>query len=1685
MGDQIYLSGGSGLAAGTYTLLPSRYALLPGAFLITPKSSAPVGTAVTELDGSVLVSGHRSSSLTGASEQTVSSTFEIDSRAVINARAAYGVASANTFFPQSAISLDVASPRLPVDAGQVVFDATQSLAIPNTRGTLLAQPGTGGLGSIVDISSSSTTAINIYNSADPTNAPVAGDLNLDANALDSFGADSLLIGGFRTVTPTGIQVTVATESLTVNDAGAALTAPDVILVSGGSLTVDPNAVIASSPNSSVTAPLLHLSGDNAILRVSSDSNAQIVRSGVTAGTSGLNLTVGAGATIGSTLAAGNGASGTGLGSVILDSTSAASLDPQAVISASSVSLNAGQITLVLPTLDTPIATTLPGLVISSATLNKLQNTAQNFSLLSYSSLDIWGSGNIGDSPDASGNYQVKSLTLHAAEIRGFDNGGNAVNINAQNVALDDAPNGTSLGPVAGNTAQGTLAIQSQTVTLGVNPMAIDQFTQVTLSASDKILLGNGTGSLAVSGNLNLSTPLLTSAPIIPLTPLQELDGLAAPQATVQTISAGGVLTLQNPGGTVPTVAQGLGARVTLAGTSVTANSNVELPSGSLTVVATNGDVNVAGNLDLGGTTESIYSLTQYTPGGQVSLSSYTGSVHLNQGGTVNVSAPSAGGNAGSVAISAPSGTFTFAGSSILGAGSAGGAGGTFTLDVGSLANGNLSPLAQALNPVVAGAVAGDVYLGGFTQGQNIRIRTGDVTLDGITATDAFELSADNGSITIGTASGGGEIVSNSGLTDANGQPTASIDVSTHSNANGNKVLTNAGLTGGSIALNANGSVTLLAGSLLSVAAQTVNDAGQGGTVTLEAGDETNGHAPSTSTSRDGTTSQFGAGVAVVDIQTGSVIDLSVAQTTKTLDGSVINGGSGTLMLRAPQTTANTDVQINPINGTVINPSSIVIEGYQIFDASADGRIDNQETAVMNNGNTFAGAAGQPATASYSSMLNAIISGTGVNASLQNITLIEPGAEIINTNLDTAAAPTAGDLTLASNWDLSTFRFGPNNVAGDLTLRAGGNLVLDFGASLSDGFTQNPNSSLAVYGLWSDVLMASGPSWSYRLVSGADFGAADYHQVLPMTQTNSLVASAPNALTTNSGSLVVGLNTPFENFEDSQTQNTTAAIMSSFGGGLGFYQTIRTGTGNIDIASGHDVQLLNNVATIYTAGSQVQPGAGFDVPVLNDPTVNNNSNYNYPAIGGTIGNAQYSQTGGNITISAAGDIAHYRNFDPTTGLTQVATGIDGNPLMADSSKELPTNWLYRRGFANGSTFGTNVDRQVASTTWWIDFSNFFEGVGALGGGNVQVNAGGNISNVDVVVPTNAYMSQDAAGDAITPATGILNEVGGGDLTVRAGNNIDGGVYYVERGNASLFAGNSVITNATRNVVSTTTSPVNDLPITFYLGKGSIDISAQNNLLLGQTVNAFLQPQGINNTVNDKSYFSTYAATDSITASSLTGKVTIQDAFSPAIATDSNLVNFYIQQVSYGNQNDFSFSSPWLGLVESNITPFENVLSLMPPTLNVTSFSGDIDLEGNLTLSPSPVGTINLAAAGSVNAFQPIAVGATGILAWGSSQINLSDANPNSIPGVTTPLSYAPNSQLRITLATTNTTLFNPINNLFAVSGSTTGIYALLEPSRGCMPIFRSILPIPTARWARSISMIRRRSTSTRRPGMSMA
>ena len=1519
VGNQVYLVGGDGLAPGYYTILPARYALLPGAYLVTPQTSTPAQTTQNP-DGSVIMAGYRTNNL-NPNQQVVPTVtgFEVDSSTVVNSRAEYDISSANTFLKASAIADGEPVPRLPVDAGQLVFNATNALQIASGA-TLLGMAGTGGLGSTVDIGSSS----DIYIEPDGVSGP-SDALTLDANSLTGFGADSLLIGGIRgTAEASGTAVTAMTSNIYVdNNSSAPLTGPDIILVSKDNIDVAPGAVI-EQVGTLVNAPSLVIgnadtlgSGDGTSLRVSSDPTVGVTRLGVDTTDTAPSLTIGANAVI-------NGAT------VILDSTAGTTIDPSAAIdqgnNGQSLVLQSGQISFQLePNVSIPSNT---GLVISATSLAALQNSVQTLSLLSYSSIDFYGAGTLGEL-DAKGNPTAASLSLSAADLRGYDSDGGVVTLNAQNVAINNSIDQPLTGmppPLPSGAESNSLVINANTINFGANAFEIDGYSTTEMIAADG-MLATGTGSLRTAGALDLVTPLLTGAEGANYSFAASGGSLAVSQASI-------------PGKVA--VTGGLGASLALTGTSVSFGTTVATPSGTIAATATSGNVELQNGAVLTAAGEAITfsGVTKSSNGGQVDLTSNGGDVILDAGSQANVSAPSTGGNAGALNISAAGGTLTAVPGTMLGSAGTGGTGGNFNLVAGVI-----SDLSAITNPLDTGkfqslafeAVSGDVDVNGPV-GAAL----------GSSGASLFSLTADAGQITV------------------------------------DSTINASGTTGGTIDLYANGEVTLTNSAVLSVAAQQFNDAGQGGLVDLET---------------------RGAGTTGINIKAGSLVDLSVAANDNTdgtlnpalvAENAALGRTGGTLYLRAPQTQNSTSLQVDPISGMIKNAASIVAEGYKTY-TSTTGIIDNTaangdiEDAVAANVTIF-GASGTDTAITSALVGSTVNSGYASNSVLK----IEPGEEIVNPN---------GDLTLNSNWDLSSIRTA-SGLPGDLTIRASGNLA--FNGSLTDGFAYNAadveNVAASPY-TW-DVL--AGPSWSYRLVAGAAFTGtnaipANFGSVQSLAALGLDNSSLTNADYLN-GSLLLGKDIPV-GFNYKTTTATTAGP---------YAQLIRTGTGNITIDTGGSVDLLNQLVSIYTSGSLAPTLAGFTSPTPTPTNTFETTVYGQSIDPAPQYTAQYTENGGNVAINAQQDIVH---------LTQ----DDSGDLVPDTSLQFPTNWLYRRGATSApGVFDTTRANpsEEATTTWWINFSNFFEGVGTLGGGNVSLAAGGNIVNVDAVVPTNARLPfATPGGTPLADSASNLVELGGGDLTVTAGGTIMGGDYYVERGAAHIDANtiNSDDDTARISTYDIDNGASTPLPLTLFLGDGSISVNATNDVTVGSTANPFLLPQGIGNGFNDNSIFSTYAADASVNVSSLLGSITVQGGLYTGGSLPGSLSDAYLSNASgfvgkgVRSVVNSDNATPWTLTLDANgdgtgfnngVMAYTTFYDLSPPIFRATAYAGSIQYDSNQLLAPSTAGTLQLLAAASISGAYNSDIAGFGQV----STITISDADPSQLPSVTNPVGLGSSSIL---------------------------------------------------------------------------
>jgi filamentous hemagglutinin family protein len=1805
VGNEIYLAGGDGLAAGYYAILPSRYALLQGAYLVTPNGTSTPATTTVNADGSIDMAGYFTSGLNPNQGFVNVQGFQVASNSVVATRAQYKISSATTFLPAGAQASGQAVPRLPIDAGQLVFTATTGLDL---EGSLVGNAAPGGLGSIVDIGATEDIDI-VSDSSDKSSVP-NGDLALYADDLSAFGAGSLLIGGTRTTTSSGTVINPTTSAIYLNnDAADPLSGNEIILASKQAITLGSgSSIVQSGASAPGTQEYLTIgsastpgSGDGTLIRVSNDPDATFTRLGVNTADTTPALTIDANASL-----AGAG--------ITLDSTSSSTIDPTVAIdqvagvTGQGLVLSAGAINVETNT-NTPL-TNVTGLVIgNNATDNlsllSLESSISQLTLSSYSTINLYGNGTIG-TLNGQGQPVFKSLTLEGAGLYGYANASGStgnVTINAQSVTFNNTNNVSTTGIAPTQPATGaplSLAINAGKVVIGSNNFAIDGYTITTLGASDDII-GKGTGTLTTAGELDLETPLVT----------------ATAGSKIGLASTGGALTLDQTA--LSTTADsnqdapGLGATISLTGASINLAGKVSAPSGTINVAATAGNVNVlsSGVLNVAGSSETFGTATAYSSAGQINLTANSGgvagagNVAIGTGATLNVSAPTGGGNAGSLNVSA-SGALSFGDSGTSSAYVAGGTleatapngtAGSFNAMLGSVSSlylltkpltdggftsltfdvtsgsvtvdGPIGPAISANGPNTSGnglsffsltTEAGSITVDSSINASGVNGGTIDLyAQNGVTLTSNASLSVEGEQFNAAGQGGTVDIESRSGTQDVTINPGAQINLKVDYltvqlpqpgsgtlyafssptalslpqglaivlpdgspgdsqfqfsssgviiSANGTQTAftanqTLSGLAAGSqIELNSAGTVTFTTNNFSEAVPYTVSGTAlafaQSTSFVLPSGTPGNDQLQFTSAgsyTSGGVTSAFTAGQTLSNLSAGTQITLANAGNVIFLSGGT--GGSvplmlpagenftsygapnavpaaqacdveGTLHLRALTTSNGTDLAINL--GSLANAkiegdanAQVIIEGYNTY-AVTTGTIT---TTLENTINTDAGTYANNTDAILSRLLDL---GLGVNPTAAQVAMyqVTPGAEIDN--------PT-GNLTLASNWDLSSYRYGPNGVAGELTMRAAGNLV--FLGSLTDGFAYNPNDSGSenVAGSPYTWDVQAGPSWSYRLVAGAQFNGgvtpANFGEVETLAELGLNNSSLTNA-SDMAGSLLLG-----KTLVETGTTTILGQTVPTYAGfgiltstiAAQYAQLIRTGSGSITIDTGGSVDLMNQLSTIYTAGTVAPALAGFDQPTQAQGGQGNgddDSSYNNQVYFGGIGvntlspapeySAQFTYNGGNIVIDAQQDIAH---------LTEISqSGVTS--YVPDTSWQFPTNWLDRRGASlPGGTFDTTeITDQNATTSWWVNFSNFFEGIGALGGGNVSIEAGGNIVNVDAVVPTNAEMPYaDSNGLPTADAAANLIEYGGGNLSVVAGGTIEGGTYYVEKGLGTIDA--NTITSATDAVrVSGEDRKLNDdtpLPLTLFVGDSSFNVEATNNVTIGSAVNPFWLPQGLGNNFQDLSIFSTYGQDSSVNVSSLLGNISYQSSELVVSFTTGNiytalpggLYEAYFSDSSPNNISANSFnqskleddanallSGPWDltmtptgGNATATVANYAPFFALNPPTLTSTAFSGNIQIEGSLLLAPSSRGTLQLLAAGSVE-------GASNVLIASATTafISILDDSPSQLPGVTNPIGFGSD-----TLEPTN----QP--NDSSLSGGIQGVTTLFEQA----PIYQGL------------------------------
>ncbi len=403
-----------------------------------------------------------------------------------------------------------------------------------------------------------------------------------------------------------------------------------------------------------------------------------------------------------------------------------------------------------------------------------------------------------------------------------------------------------------------------------------------------------------------------------------------------------------------------------------------------------------------------------------------------------------------------------------------------------------------------------------------------------------------------------------------------------------------------------------------------------------------------------------------------------------------------------------------------------------------------------------------------------------------------------------------------------------------------------------------------------------------------------------------------------------------------------------------FRMVRTGNGSIDVAASGDFILGNRASVLYTAGLASSTGALLGTG----------------AIG--LGGRGYPVDGGDIRLSVDGDIVGANALGPAT----------------DFTNQLVTDWLWRVGKSPA------VSPNGFPTAWTVNFARFEQNVAALAGGNVTIEAGGDIVNFSASIPSVGIPSGTRANAS------TLTVEGGGDLTIRAGGDIRGGSYFVANGVGRLEAGGD-ISSADNPLAQGAVFPV------IALADGLWELLARGSAGIEAVVNPTLLPQGRSQGTGaaNQSVFATYAPDSRVQVEAVAGDVIIA--------------------------NNTPRLIEWLSPSMPLATESQQIaLQIYAPGLRSVSYSGGFAFDRQISLYPAGGSVLEILAETSVTRVNP----------ENPAVILQSDAEVAALPTPTAPQDNGAVLLEAFGSATSNSAVFHAATPVHAGDGSVSRIVA---------------------------------------------
>ncbi|MBX5858771.1 filamentous hemagglutinin family protein [Pseudomonas aeruginosa] len=1038
-GQQVTLTlGVPGLPAGTYTLLPSTYALLPGAFRVELNGrGTPVATQALR-NGSWSSAGYLSVGGT-AIRDSLASQVILSSADTLRRYSQYNETSYADFVRADAARLGVPRAMLPADARSLLLnlarseDAQVGFHFAGEASFKAAKDGYGGSLILSNLNGYEVLAAGTQPTSGFNGASVYAD---DLVALD---ASRLVIGGVPAVqygqTGNLVNFTGPNGAVAVRS-GARLSAAEVLLL--GNVEVEAGAAIDTRGRGEgafdSSDGYVYQSGDRGLLALSNGwLNILAPAAGNTAQISIGECTLSVCAPVelyseGTLGIATNG-------SVQLDDnvrygTRNLSLALSAINIGSSQSLADAAARGVLPN----------GLVLDQTVLQRLLRgergagipALENLILSARDAVNMYGSVSLDTYDPATGKSSLANLVLGTPAIYGHGTGEDVASIRTASLVWSGSSQ-PAAAPVAGGagSGSGTLRVDAERITLGygANTQPAGEtdearlalgFAEVQLNASERIS-ANHKGSLRVyqrldgyvageglhysGGDLRLSTPLLTGE-----------------AGSLSRISSGGSLSLAAPAGaaavTFDSGTAGLGAELSLSAREIRLDSAVSLPSGKLSLSAEDDlELGDGARIDLAGRKASFNDVDKYSWGGDLLLSSRAGDIRQAAGSLIDLSARNnRGGTLSAVALAEDAGVVDLQGRILGGASGDYDAGGTRVpfpggeLEIRAQRLGDGGSLSEQFAALNQRLNQGEVF-----GARRFQLKQGDLQIgDGLKA-HRIEVSLDNGQLGV------------SGTVDASGAQVGEIRLA------GGRGLS----LGGNALLDAHGSL------LRRDSYGQIIDSPNRAMVELSSGSGT----------------LVLAGGARIDLRHGT------AAPAEQVDGVA----RGTLELNAPRLggVSAGDIAIDASGALDIRGAgSIALNAVQRYDdapwgndPAAGGRPYQVIDQAYLDARHAESSAFIAAALANRELLDGKLAGL-TNATYADAFHLRPGVEIVSATAD-------GDLVVQGDLDLSGYRYAslnPNTPltevygsgeVGALVLRAGGDLNL-YG-SINDGFAPPPDS----------------------------------------------------------------------------------------------------------------------------------------------------------------------------------------------------------------------------------------------------------------------------------------------------------------------------------------------------------------------------------------------------------------------------------------------------------------------------------------------------------------------------------------------------------------------------------------------------------------------------------------------------